>query len=76
VLAESGLIQGRRVTPHWAFAAQLAERYPDIDVADQNMVLDDGDILSAASSFSKFFQRISGQSATEHRQKFGVGRET
>ena len=47
VLAESGLLQGRRVTTHWAFAKELAARHGDIDVADRNLVLDDGDIISA-----------------------------
>ncbi|MEO1776290.1 MAG: GlxA family transcriptional regulator [Pseudomonadota bacterium] len=47
VLAESGLLQGRRVTTHWAFAKELAERHGDIDVADRNLILDDGDIISA-----------------------------
>ena len=47
VLAESGLLQGRRVTTHWAFAKQLAKLHKDIEVADRNLVLDDGDIMSA-----------------------------
>ncbi|MEO0542194.1 MAG: GlxA family transcriptional regulator [Pseudomonadota bacterium] len=47
VLAESGLLQGRRVTTHWAFAKQLAKSYEDIEVADRNLVLDDGDVISA-----------------------------
>ncbi len=47
VLAESGVLQGRRVTTHWAFAKHLAERYEDIEVADRNLVLDDGDVISA-----------------------------
>jgi len=47
VLAESGLLQGRRVTTHWAFAKELADRHGDIDVADRNLILDDGDIISA-----------------------------
>jgi transcriptional regulator GlxA family with amidase domain len=47
VLAETGLINGRRATTHWAFASQLAERFPDIDVAEEHMVLDDGDIITA-----------------------------
>ena len=47
VVAESGLLQGRRVTTHWAFAKELAARHGDIDVADRNLVLDDGDIISA-----------------------------
>ena len=47
VLAETGLINGRRATTHWAFAAQLAARYPDIQLAEAHMVLDDGDIMTA-----------------------------
>lgn len=47
VLAESGLLRGRRVTTHWAFAKLLADRYDDIEVADRNLVLDDGDVISA-----------------------------
>lgn len=47
VLAETGLMSGRRATTHWAFAAQLARRFPDIEVADDRMVLDDGDIVTA-----------------------------
>lgn len=47
VLAETGLMKGRRATTHWAFAEQLAHRFPDINVADERMVLDDGDIVTA-----------------------------
>ena len=47
VLAETGLLRGRRVTTHWAFAKELAERHAGVEVVDQNLVLDDGDILSA-----------------------------
>ncbi len=47
VLAESGLLDRRRVTTHWAFARQLTERFPEIEVAAENMVLDDGDIMTA-----------------------------
>lgn len=47
VLAGTGLLDGRRATTHWAFAEQLARRFPKIDVADRHMVLDDGDIITA-----------------------------
>lgn len=47
VLAETGLLAGRRATTHWAFADTLASRYPQIEVAGQNMVIDDGDIITA-----------------------------
>lgn len=47
VLAETGLMKGRRATTHWAFADQLAQRFPDIEVAEDQMVLDDGDVVTA-----------------------------
>ncbi len=37
VLAETGLIDGRRATTHWAFAERLAEQYPNIDVSPDNI---------------------------------------
>ncbi|MFW0765532.1 GlxA family transcriptional regulator [Trabulsiella odontotermitis] len=47
VLAETGLIDHRRATTHWAFAQALAERFPAVEVAAENMVIDDGDIITA-----------------------------
>ena len=47
VLAETGLIDGRRATTHWAFAQQLAQRFPKVHLAAQHMVLDEGDIITA-----------------------------
>ncbi|KQZ57947.1 AraC family transcriptional regulator [Rhizobium sp. Root149] len=47
VLAETGLIDGRRATTHWAFSHELAKRYPKIDLAAEQMVIDDGDIMTA-----------------------------
>lgn len=47
VLAETGLIDGRRATTHWAFSEELAARYPKIDLAAEHIVIDDGDIMTA-----------------------------
>lgn len=47
VLAETGLINHRRATTHWAFAQTLADRFPAIDVVAEKMVIDDGDIITA-----------------------------
>lgn len=47
VLAETGLIDGRRATTHWAFADRLSERFPAIDVAAETMIIDDGDVITA-----------------------------
>ncbi|WP_299177350.1 GlxA family transcriptional regulator [uncultured Brevundimonas sp.] len=47
VLAESGLLDGRRATTHWAFAETLAARFPEIQVAAEAMIIDEGDIMTA-----------------------------
>lgn len=46
-LAEAGLLDGRRVTTHWALAAQLAARYPSVEVLPERMVVDDGELITA-----------------------------
>lgn len=46
-LAEAGLLDGRRVTTHWALAAQLAARYPNVEVLPERMVVDDGELITA-----------------------------
>jgi AraC family transcriptional regulator, transcriptional activator FtrA len=47
-LAEAGLLDGRRVTAHWMHTAQLTERFPEIQVDDSVLYVDDGDVLTSA----------------------------
>lgn len=47
LLAGAGLIEGRRVTTHWLFADELACRFPGIRLADEQMVVDEGDLVTA-----------------------------
>ena len=47
-LAQAGLLDGRRATTHWAMAAALAARYPQVDVAQQQLYVDDGGVLTSA----------------------------
>lgn len=47
VLAETGLLDGRETTTHWAFADTLAARFPDVKVDADRMLIDDGDIITA-----------------------------
>ncbi len=42
LLAETGLLDGRRATTHWASAAKLAEAHPDVDVAPDSIYVHDG----------------------------------
>ncbi|GAA1718869.1 helix-turn-helix domain-containing protein [Kribbella yunnanensis] len=48
VLAEAGLLDGRRATTHWAHAAELARRYPAVEVVPDALYVDDGDVLTSA----------------------------
>jgi transcriptional regulator GlxA family with amidase domain len=50
VLAEAGLLDGRRATTHWMYAAELARRYPRVDVDPGVLYIDDGDILTSAGT--------------------------
>lgn len=47
LLADSGLLNGRRATTHWMFAAELRRRYPELQVDSERLVIDDGDIITA-----------------------------
>ncbi|MER6465068.1 GlxA family transcriptional regulator [Streptomyces sp. NPDC001288] len=48
VLAEAGLLDGRRVTTHWSAAAELAARYPKVQVDPDVLYVDEGSILTSA----------------------------
>ncbi|BBK34054.1 AraC family transcriptional regulator with amidase-like domain [Stella humosa] len=47
LLAESGLLAGRRATTHWMFAEELGRRFPGIAIEPERVVIDDGDIVTA-----------------------------
>jgi transcriptional regulator GlxA family with amidase domain len=48
ILAETGLLAGKRVTTHWAVGRRLQERYPDIIVDEDKIYVKDGNIWSSA----------------------------
>jgi transcriptional regulator GlxA family with amidase domain len=48
LLAEAGLLDGRRATTHWSFCEQLARRYPAITVEPDPIFVRDGDVLTSA----------------------------
>ena len=49
-LAEAGVLDGRRVTVHWQWAALFRARHPSVRVDDDVLFVDDGDILTSAGS--------------------------
>ncbi|MEV5493269.1 GlxA family transcriptional regulator [Streptomyces bobili] len=48
VLAEIGLLKGRRATTHWELASELASCYPSIRVEDDPIFVQDGSVITSA----------------------------
>jgi transcriptional regulator GlxA family with amidase domain len=48
VLAEAGLLDGRRVTTHWASCRRLTRRYPELTVDPDPIFVRDGDVYTSA----------------------------
>ena len=48
ILAEAGLLDGRRATTHWHFARKMQRRYPKITVEEDRIFTVDGPIWTSA----------------------------
>lgn len=48
LLAQAGLLAGRRVTTHWKHCATLAEQYPDVHVDPEPIFVMDGSVVTSA----------------------------
>ena len=48
ILAETGLLDGRRATTHWWWAPILAKRYPAVTVEPDSIYVNDGHIWTSA----------------------------
>jgi transcriptional regulator GlxA family with amidase domain len=48
LLAEAGLLQGRRATAHWKFGRELAARHPGVCVEHEPIWVKDGNIYTSA----------------------------
>lgn len=48
LLAEAGVLNGRRATAHWKFGKELAKRYPKIQVEHEPLWVKDGNIYTCA----------------------------
>lgn len=48
LLAEAGLLDGRRATTHWAHARDLQRRFPKIRVEEDRIFIVDGDVWTSA----------------------------
>jgi transcriptional regulator GlxA family with amidase domain len=48
VLAAAGVLDGRRATTHWKFADSLRGLHPNVEVDENVLFVDDGDVLTSA----------------------------
>ena len=48
VLAEAGMLDGRRATTHWLLARELGQRFPAIQVEEDRIFIIDGPVWSSA----------------------------
>ncbi len=47
-LAHAGLLDGRRAATHWAWAGELARRFPGIAVDPDALYVDEGEVMTSA----------------------------
>jgi len=50
LLAETGILQGRSATTHWQLAERFRQRYPDIDLQIDRLLIDGEDYLCAGGT--------------------------
>jgi transcriptional regulator GlxA family with amidase domain len=48
LLAEAGLLNGRRATTHWKFGVEMAKRYPRVNIETDPLWVKDGNIYTCA----------------------------
>jgi len=49
VLGAAGLLDGKRATTHWFFANEFKRRFPRVDLREQQMIVDEGDIITCGA---------------------------
>lgn len=78
VLAAAGVLDGRRVTTHWRWADDLRRQYPQVDVQERHLYVEDGQVLTsagvlaAADACLHVLRRDLGQSAANTVARFLV----
>lgn len=45
--AKAGLLDGRKATTHWALAAEFRQRFPDVRLHAERILIDEGDVITA-----------------------------
>lgn len=52
LLAETGLLNGRKVTTHWMYADVFSHRFPLAELDIDSLIIDGGDIITAGGAFA------------------------
>ncbi len=52
LLAETGLLNGKKCSTHWGFQNEFRERFPDVEVQDGNIVTEEQGIYSSGGANS------------------------
>jgi len=50
LLGETGLLNGRSATTHWAFADLFRRTYPQVNLLPDRLIVDEGNIITAGAS--------------------------
>jgi transcriptional regulator GlxA family with amidase domain len=50
ILAEAGLLDGRRATTHWFYAQELQSRFPNVKMEDDRIFITDGPVWTSAGA--------------------------
>lgn len=51
-LAATGLMTNRPMTTHWVYAEELQQRFPEVRVDSDRLMIDDGDVITAGGLMS------------------------
>ncbi|MCK9510298.1 MAG: GlxA family transcriptional regulator [Pigmentiphaga sp.] len=52
LLGETGLLAGRTITTHWLYAEKFIERFPDVNLDVDQLIIDSDDILTAGGAMA------------------------
>jgi transcriptional regulator GlxA family with amidase domain len=50
ILAETGSLKKRKATTHWSLINEFRQRYPDVQLQPEKILIDEGDIISGAGT--------------------------
>ena len=53
ILAQTGLLDGKRAATHWAFVSELSSRFPKVSIDGNPIWIRDGNIYSSAGVTSE-----------------------